>query len=66
MICAMSERHIRNISQIKKLSSETSGKDLPTSPGKNIGEKVSFSELEMLITFQASLTTSQDNYFKIP
>ena len=37
-----------------------------TFPGKKVAGKVSFSKYEMPIIFQASVTTSQDNFFKIP
>ena len=56
--------HVQNTSQIKKLSSATSSKG-HTSPGKNVAGKISFSEYEMPINFQASVTTFQDNFFKI-
>ena len=49
----------------KKLSSEPSGKG-HTSPGKNVAGKVFLSQYEMSISYQASVTTSQDNFFKIP
>ena len=64
MSYAMSQRHFQNGLQIKKLSPENSSKG-HTSPGKNDAEKVSFSEYGMPISFQASMTTSQDKFFKI-
>ena len=61
---AMSQRHIRNTLQIKKLSSESSGKG-HTSPDKYVAGKGFFSKHEMPISFQASVTPSQDNFFEI-
>ena len=53
----MSQGHTRNTLQIKKSSSEPSGKD-HTSPGKNVAGKVFLLEYEMPISFQASVATS--------
>ena len=43
-------------SQIKKISSEPSGKG-HTSPGKNVAGKVFLSKYEILISYQASVAT---------
>ena len=48
----------------KKLSSELSGKS-HTSPGKNVTGKDFLAEYEMPISFQASVATPQDTFFKI-
>ena len=61
---AMSQGHTQNTLQIKKLSSEPSRKG-HTSQGKNVAGRVFLSEYEMPISFQASVATSQDNFFKI-
>ena len=61
----MSQGHTGNISQIKKLSSEPSGKG-HTSPGENVAGKVFLLEYKMPVSFQESVATSQDNFFKIP
>ena len=47
---AVSQRHTRNTSQIKKLSSEPSGKG--HSSQKNVAGKVLLSKYEMLISFE--------------
>ena len=65
---AMSQRHTQNTLQIKKnyllnpqvkVMTQVKG-SMNTSPGKGVAE------YEMPICFQASVTTSQDNFFKIP
>ena len=53
----MSQGHTQNTLQIKKSSSEPSGKDC-TSAGKNVAGKVFLLEYEMPISFQASVATS--------
>ena len=61
----MFQGHTRNTSYIKTFSCEPSG-EVHTSPGKIVAGKVFLSKYEMPISFQASVATSQDNFFKIP
>ena len=70
----MFQRHTQNTLQIKKnyllnpqvkVMTQVKG-SMNTSPGKGVAEKVSLSEYEMPICFQANVTTSQENFFKIP
>ena len=49
----------------KTLSSKSSVKG-HTSPDKNVAGKVFLSEYEMPMSFQASVATFQDNFFKTP
>ena len=61
----MSQRHSKYIANKKNyLLMNPQGKG-HTSLGKNVAGKVFLSEYEMSIIFQASVTTSQDNFFKI-
>ena len=57
----MFQRHTQITSQIKKLSSESSGIKVILPQGK-----VCLLEYEMPISFQARVTTSQANFLKIP
>ena len=60
----MSQGCTQNTLQIKKISFWTLKRH--TFPGKNLAGKVFPSEYEMPMSFQASVATSQDNFFKIP
>ena len=62
----MSQGHTGNRLQIKKISYHLNPGKGHTSPGENVAGKVFLSEYKMPISSQASVATSQDNFFKIP
>ena len=64
MECPWPRTHWKYITNKKKLSSEPSGKG-HTSPSENVAREVFYSEYKMSISFQASVATSQDSFFKI-
>ena len=66
-LCNVSKTHSKYIANKKNylLNPQVKG-SMNTYPGKGVAEKVSLSEYEMPICFQASVTTSQDNFFKVP